>query len=201
MYNDREKLLHHLQLLSEKEAAADLELLKRLRPNHPRLEEFGFSPKRSAGDILLELLSVAHRDDIVKNRLQVRMSAEPKTEHKTEDTDQKPEDTDQKPEDAPSDSGTEDHPEDTTEGLKAENQELQDQLDEKEDEISDLQDQLDEKDEISDLQDQLDEKDEQISDLEEQLAEEKKSETPVKAPAKKTAAKKATAKKSGSKKK
>lgn len=188
MYNDREKLLHHQQLLSEKEAAADLELLKRLRPNHPRLEEFGFSPKRSAGDILLELLSVAHRDDIVKNRLQVRMSAEPKTEHKTEDTDQKTEDTDQKPEDAPSDSGTEDHPEDTTEGLKAENQELQDQLDEKEDEISDLQD-------------QLDEKDEQISDLEEQLAEEKKSETPVKAPAKKTAVKKATAKKSGSKKK
>ena len=181
MYNDREKLLHHRQLLSEKEAAADLELLKRLRPNHPRLAEFGFSPKRSAGDILLELLDVAHRDDIVKNRLQVRMSAEPKT-------DQKPEDADQKPEDAPSDSGTEDHTEDTTEGLKAENQELQDQLDEKEDEISDLQD-------------QLDEKDEQISDLEEQLAEEKKSETPVKAPAKKTAAKKATAKKSGSKKK
>lgn len=175
MYNEREKLLHHRQLLSEKEAAADLELLKKLRPNHPRLEEFGFSPKRSAGDILLELLSVAHRDEIVKNRLQARMSA-------------KPEDAEHKPEDAPSDSGTEDNPGDATEGLEAENQELQDKLEEKEDEISDLQD-------------QLDEKDEQISDLEEQLAEEKKSETPVKAPAKKTAAKKATAKKSGSKKK
>lgn len=128
MYNDRETLLHHRQLLSEKEAAADLELLKRLRPNHPRLEEFSFSPKRSAGDILLELLAVAHRDDIVKNRLQARMSSEPKI-------DQKPEDADQKPEDA------------------------------------------------------------------EHKSEEKKSETPVKAPAKKTAAKKATAKKSGSKKK
>lgn len=186
MYNEREKLLHHRQLLSEKEAAADLELLKKLKPNHPRLAEFGFSPKRSAGDILLELLSVAHRDEIVKNRLQARMPAKP------EDTDQNSEDADQNPEDAPSDSGTEDNPGDATEGLEAENQELQDKLEEKEDEISDLQD-------------QLDEKDEQISDLEEQLAEEKKSETPVKTPAKKTpakktAAKKATTKKSGSKK-
>ncbi len=77
MYNDREKLLHHRQLLSEKEAAADLELLKRLKPNHPRLAEFGFSPKRSAGDILLELLDVAHRDDIVKNRLQAKPEPTP----------------------------------------------------------------------------------------------------------------------------
>lgn len=169
MYNDREKLLHHRQLLSENEAAADLELLKRLKPNHPRLAEFGFSPKRSAGDILLELLDVAHRDDIVKNRLQA---------HKPE--------TPEEPV-APAESGTIENSGDTTEGLVKENQELQDQLEEKEDEISDLQD-------------QLDEKDEKISDLEEQLAEEKKSETPVKAPAKKTAAKKATAKKSGSKK-
>ena len=84
MYNEREKLLHHRQLLSEKEAAADLELLKKLKPNHPRLAEFGFSPKRSAGDILLELLSVAHRDEIVKNRLQTHMP-EPETPEEPEE--------------------------------------------------------------------------------------------------------------------
>lgn len=184
MYNDREKLLHHRQLLSEKEAAADLELLKRLKPNHPRLAEFGFSPKRSAGDILLELLDVAHRDDIVKNRLQAHKPETPE-EPETPETPEEPV--------APAESGAKENSGDTTEGLVKENQEQQDQLEEKEDEISDLQD-------------QLDEKDEKISDLEEQLAEEKKSETPVKAPAKKTAAKKATvkkatAKKSGSKKK
>lgn len=91
MYNEREKLLHHRQLLSEKEAAADLELLKKLKPNHPRLAEFGFSPKRSAGDILLELLSVAHRDEIVKNRLQTHMPEQPETPEEPETPEPEPE--------------------------------------------------------------------------------------------------------------
>lgn len=93
MYNEREKLLHHRQLLSEKEAAADLELLKKLKPNHPRLAEFGFSPKRSAGDILLELLSVAHRDEIVKNRLQTHMPEQPETPEEPETPEPEPEQT------------------------------------------------------------------------------------------------------------
>ena len=65
MYNEREKLFHHQQLHSPKDAAADLALLKKLNPYHPRLKEFEFSPSRSAGDILLVLLGIVHRDDIV----------------------------------------------------------------------------------------------------------------------------------------
>lgn len=162
MYNEREKLFHHQQLLSPKEAAADLALLRKLNPNHPRLQEFEFSPSRSAGDILLVLLGLVHRDDIVKNRLQYKQA--PKPEPAPE------------PEPAPG------------EEEDSEKQELKDQLEEKEEEVADLQD-------------QLEEKEDQIADLEDQLAEEKKSETPVNAPAKKTAAKKSTAKKGGSKKK
>ena len=162
MYNEREKLFHHQQLLSPKEAAADLALLRKLNPNHPRLQEFEFSPSRSAGDILLVLLGLVHRDDIVKNRLQYKQA--PKPEPAPE------------PEPAPG------------EEEDSEKQELKDQLEEQEEEVADLQD-------------QLEEKEDQIADLEDQLAEEKKSETPVNAPAKKTAAKKSTAKKGGSKKK
>lgn len=173
MYNEREKLFHHQRLLSPKEAAADLVLLKRLKPNHPRLQEFEFSPERYAGDILMALLDVAHHDDIAINRLRHRQAAavitvspEPKEKEDTE------------------------------------KRALKDQFEEKEEEVADLQDQLEEKEEeVADLQDQLEEKEDQIADLEDQLAEEKKSETPVKAPAKKTAAKKSTAKKGGSKKK
>ena len=162
MYNEREKLFHHQQLHSPKEAAADLALLKKLNPYHPRLKEFEFSPSRSAGDILLVLLGIVHRDDIVKNRLQHKQA--PKPEPAPE------------PEPAPG------------EEEDSEKQELKDQLEEKEEEVADLQD-------------QLEEKEDQIADLEDQLAEEKKSETPVKTPAKKTAAKKTAAKKSASKKK
>ena len=162
MYNEREKLFHHQQLHSPKDAAADLALLKKLNPYHPRLKEFEFSPSRSAGDILFVLLGIVHRDDIVKNRLQFKQVSEPEPS---------PE-----PEPAP---GEEEDPE---------KQELKDQLEEKEEEVADLQD-------------QLEEKEDQIADLEEKLEEEKKSETPVKTPAKKTAAKKTAAKKSASKKK
>ena len=162
MYNEREKLFHHQQLLSPKEAAADLALLKKLNPYHPRLKEFEFSPSRSAGDILLVLLGLVHRDDIVKNRLQYKQA--PKPEPAPE------------PEPAPG------------EEEDSEKQELKDQLEEKEEEVADLQD-------------QLEEKEDQIADLEEKLEEEKKSETPVKTPAKKTAAKKTAAQKSASKKK
>ena len=168
MYNEREKLFHHQQLHSPKEAAADLALLKKLNPYHPRLKEFEFSPSRSAGDILLVLLGIVHRDDIVKNRLQFKQVSEPEPAPETEPS---PE-----PEPAP---GEEEDPD---------KQELKDQLEEKEEEVADLQD-------------QLEEKEDQIADLEDQLAEEKKSETPVKTPAKKTAAKKTAAKKSASKKK
>ena len=140
MYNEREKLFHHQQLLSPKEAAADLALLRKL----------------------MVLLGLVHRDDIVKNRLQYKQA--PKPEPAPE------------PEPAPG------------EEEDSEKQELKDQLEEKEEEVADLQD-------------QLEEKEDQIADLEDQLAEEKKSETPVNAPAKKTAAKKSTAKKGGSKKK
>ena len=162
MYNEREKLFHHQQLLSPKEAAADLALLRKLNPNHPRLQEFEFSPSRSAGDILLVLLGLVHRDDIVKNRLQHKQALKPEPA----------------PEPEPAPGEEED----------SEKQELKDQLEEKEEEVADLQD-------------QLEEKEDQIADLEDQLAEEKKTKTPVKAPAKKTAAKKSTAKKGGSKKK
>jgi len=162
MYNEREKLFHHQQLHSPKDAAADLALLKKLNPYHPRLKEFEFSPSRSAGDILFVLLGIVHRDDIVKNRLQFKQVSEPEPT---------PE-----PEPAP---GEEEDPE---------KQELKNQLEEKEEEVADLQD-------------QLEEKEDQIADLEEKLEEEKKSETPVKTPAKKTAAKKTAAKKSTSKKK
>lgn len=154
MYNEREKLLHHQQLLSPKEAAADLALLKQLKPNHPRLGEFDFSPKRCAGDILMALLDIAHRDDIIKNRLRYAYKAGPAPKQDPE--------------------------------KKA----LKEQLKEKEEEMDDLQEQLEEK------EDQLEEKESQIADLEEQLEEEKKSESPKKAPAKK-----APRKASGSKKK
>lgn len=180
MYNEREKLFHHQQLHSPKEAAADLALLKKLNPYHPRLKEFEFSPSRSAGDILLVLLGIVHRDDIVKNRLQFKQVSEPEPAPKPEPTPEpepapEPEPTPE-PEPAP---GEEEDPE---------KQELKDQLEEKEEEVADLQD-------------QLEEKEDQIADLEEKLEEEKKSETPVKTPAKKTAAKKTAAKKSTSKKK
>lgn len=168
MYNEREKLFHHQQLHSPKDAAADLALLKKLNPYHPRLKEFEFSPSRSAGDILFVLLGLVHRDDIVKNRLQFKQASEPEPAPEPEPS---PE-----PEPAP---GEEEDPE---------KQELKDQLEEK-------------KEEVADLQDQLEEKEDQIADLEEKLEEEKKSETPVKTPAKKTAAKKTAAKKSTSKKK
>ena len=84
MYNEREKLIHHQQLLSTESAAADLELLRAKVPNHPRLSEFSLSPRRSADGILFELLAVASRDEIEVNRLRHRnQSVEPKTE--TED--------------------------------------------------------------------------------------------------------------------
>ena len=84
MYNEREKLIHHQQLLSTESAAADLELLRAKSPNHPRLSEFSLSPRRSADGILFELLAVASRDEIEVNRLRHRnQSVEPKTE--TED--------------------------------------------------------------------------------------------------------------------
>ena len=174
MYNEREKLFHHQQLLSPKEAAADLALLRKLNPNHPRLQEFEFSPSRSAGDILLVLLGLVHRDDIVKNRLQHKQAPKPEPAPEPEPT---PE-LEPAPEPEPAPGEEED----------SEKQELKDQLEEKEEEVADLQD-------------QLEEKEDQIADLEDQLAEEKKSETPVKAPAKKTTAKKTTAKKRASKKK
>lgn len=70
MYNERERLMHHQQLLSPGTAAADLLLLSQLRPNHPRLNEFRIAPDRHADAILYELLGVASRGDIVKNRMQ-----------------------------------------------------------------------------------------------------------------------------------
>lgn len=136
MYNEREKLFHHQQLHSPKEAAADLALLKKMNPYHPRLKEFEFSPSRSAGDILFVLLGIVHRDDIVKNRLQFKHVSEPEPAPEPEPS---PE-----PEPAP---GEEEDPK------------------------------------------------------KQELKEEKKSETPVKTPAKKTAVKKTAAKKSTSKKK
>lgn len=69
MYNDRERLMHHRQLLSPADAAADLALLRQLSPRHARLAEFALSPQRSAGSILMELLALASRDQIVMNRM------------------------------------------------------------------------------------------------------------------------------------
>ena len=122
MYNEREKLLHHQQLLSPKEAAADLALLKQLKPNHPRLGEFDFSPKRCAGDILMALLDIAHRDDIVKNRLRHTYKAGPAPKPDPEKKALK-------------------------EQLKEKEEEvddLQEQLEEKESQIADLEEQLEE---------------------------------------------------------
>ena len=70
MYNERERLFHHQQLLAPGSAAADLRLLRQKSPRHPRLAEFSLSPARHADAILFELLAVASRDEIVKNRLQ-----------------------------------------------------------------------------------------------------------------------------------
>ena len=69
MYNERERLMHHQQLLSPASAAADLQLLADRSPNHPQLDEFSLSPTRHHDAILLELLKVADRGTIVENRL------------------------------------------------------------------------------------------------------------------------------------
>lgn len=157
MYNEREKLLHHQQLLSPKEAAADLALLKQLKPNHPRLGEFDFSPKRCAGDILMALLDIAHRDDIVKNRLRHTYKAGP----------------------APK-------PDPEKKVLKEQLKEKEEEVDDLQGQLEEKEDQLEEKEnQILDIEEQLEEKESQIADLEEQLEEEKKSESPKKAPAKK----------------
>ena len=73
MYNDRERIIHHQQLLSKESAAADLQLLRTKAPKHPRLDEFALSPGRNADAILFELLGVASREEIVKNRLASKM--------------------------------------------------------------------------------------------------------------------------------
>ena len=124
MYNEREKLFHHQQLHSPKDAAADLALLKRLKPTHPRLQEFGFSPSRCAGDILMALLDIVHRDDIVKNRLQHKQAPKPEPAPGEEEDSEKQELKDQ------------------LEEKEEEVADLQDQLDEKEDQIADLEEQL-----------------------------------------------------------
>lgn len=69
MYNERERIIHHRQLLSKESAAADLRLLQEKDPKNPHLTEFGLSPARLADEILFALLAVASRDEIVKNRL------------------------------------------------------------------------------------------------------------------------------------
>ena len=69
MYNERERIMHHRQLLSKESAAADLRLLQEKDPRNPRLTEFGLSPSRCEDQILFDLLGVASRDEIVKNRL------------------------------------------------------------------------------------------------------------------------------------
>jgi len=69
MYNERERIIHHRQLLSKESAAADLRLLQEKDPKNPHLTEFGLSPARLADQILFALLAVASRDEIVKNRL------------------------------------------------------------------------------------------------------------------------------------
>ena len=99
MYNEREKLIHHQQLLSTESAAADLELLRAKAPNHPRLSEFSLSPRRSADGILFELLAVASRDEIEVNRLRHRnQSVEQKTETETEAPAEETESVEQKTE-------------------------------------------------------------------------------------------------------
>jgi septal ring factor EnvC (AmiA/AmiB activator) len=118
MYNEREKLFHHQQLHSPKDAAADLALLKRLKPTHPRLQEFGFSPSRCAGDILMALLDIVHRDDIVKNRLQFKQTPEPEPAPDSQELQEQIKEKEEEVAD------------------------LQDQLDEKEDQIADLEEQL-----------------------------------------------------------
>ncbi len=98
MYNERERLIHHQQLLSKESAAADLQLLQQKNPKHPRLAEFGVSPKHHAGDILFELLKVCSRDEIVKNRLafaslplKTPLKTSEKTSEKTQESEKKPE--------------------------------------------------------------------------------------------------------------
>ena len=63
-------LIHHRQLLSKETAAADLKLLSEVAPRHPRLAEFQLAPAKCYDAILFELLKVASRGDIVKNRMQ-----------------------------------------------------------------------------------------------------------------------------------
>ena len=99
MYNEREKLIHHQQLLSTESAAADLELLRAKVPNHPRLSEFSLSPRRSADGILFELLAVASRDEIEVNRLRHRnQSVDQNPETETEAPAEETETVEQNPE-------------------------------------------------------------------------------------------------------
>lgn len=84
--------------------------------------EFDFSPKRCAGDILMALLDIAHRDDIVKNRLRHTYKAGPVPKPDPEKKVLK-------------------------EQLKEKEEEvddLQEQLEEKENQILDLEEQLEE---------------------------------------------------------
>ena len=100
MYNERERLIHHQQLLSKESAAADLQLLQQKNPKHPRLAEFGVSPKHHAGDILFELLKVCSRDEIVKNRLafaSLPLKTSEKTSEKTPES-EKTQESEKKPE-------------------------------------------------------------------------------------------------------
>jgi hypothetical protein len=86
MYNERERLMHHQQLLSPASAAADLQLLADRSPKHPQLDEFSLSPTRHHDAILLELLKVADRGTIVENRLRYsgKQSAQTRTANEPE---------------------------------------------------------------------------------------------------------------------
>ena len=84
MYNDREKLTHHRRLFNEEFAVTDLCLLAEKAPRHPRLAEFGRSPRRYASEILLALLDVVSWDDIVQHRFKASVTEAPPVE--TEET-------------------------------------------------------------------------------------------------------------------
>lgn len=70
-YSNKEKQKHFAELRNPEAAAADLELLRQVKPDHSSLTQFSRNPKRYSDDILYLLLDFSLRDEIRNNRRKV----------------------------------------------------------------------------------------------------------------------------------
>lgn len=68
MYSPREKLRIFNDIPNEGAAVADLNLLQRVAPQHPKLSVYKLNTRRYAGDILFSLLDFSTREEIILNR-------------------------------------------------------------------------------------------------------------------------------------